>query len=191
MTSIERTAYPRFKRLITARELHVFFPPSEEERVWAEEVTDSDEHQLALLVALKSYQRMGCFPKVYDVPAQVVEFVRRAVELRRARCRCTRRAGRPSGTGRGCMSGARSATTARRVTVLAVGSYAHSGIAIPYCKSPLPALCAIASCLPRTRPGTPCFTNARPLPFATMTAEASPSVRRQESREASPSHGRS
>ncbi|MFF3260925.1 DUF4158 domain-containing protein [Streptomyces sp. NPDC002932] len=81
MTSIERTAYPRFKRLITARELHVFFTPSEEERVWAEEVTDSDEHQLALLVALKSYQRMGCFPKAYDVPDQVVEFVRRAAEL--------------------------------------------------------------------------------------------------------------
>jgi hypothetical protein len=81
MTSIERTAYPRFKRLITARELHVFFTPSEEERAWVEEVTDSDEHQLALLVALKSYQRMGCFPKAYDVPVQVVEFVRRAVEL--------------------------------------------------------------------------------------------------------------
>jgi hypothetical protein len=45
MTSIERTAYPRFKRLIKARELHVFFTPSEEERAWAEEVTDSDEHR--------------------------------------------------------------------------------------------------------------------------------------------------
>ncbi|MGK3945136.1 DUF4158 domain-containing protein [Streptomyces sp. RP5T] len=32
MTSTERTAYPRFKRLITARELHGFFTPSEEER---------------------------------------------------------------------------------------------------------------------------------------------------------------
>ncbi|WP_420078682.1 DUF4158 domain-containing protein [Streptomyces sp. JL4002] len=63
MTSIERTAYPRFKRLITARELHVFFTPSEEERAWAEETADSDEHQLALLLALKSYQRMGCFPR--------------------------------------------------------------------------------------------------------------------------------
>ncbi|MFJ3339535.1 hypothetical protein [Streptomyces sp. NPDC086766] len=52
MTSIERTAYLRFKRLITARELHVFFTPGEEERVWAEEVADPDEHQLALLVAL-------------------------------------------------------------------------------------------------------------------------------------------
>lgn len=40
MTSIERTAYPRFKRLITARELHVFFTPGEEERAWAREVTD-------------------------------------------------------------------------------------------------------------------------------------------------------
>ncbi|WP_367136694.1 MULTISPECIES: DUF4158 domain-containing protein [Streptomyces] len=71
MTSIERTAYPRFKQLITARELHVFFTPGEEERVWAEGVTDSDEHQLALLVASKSYQRMGCFPKVHDVPSRV------------------------------------------------------------------------------------------------------------------------
>ncbi|WAX79870.1 DUF4158 domain-containing protein [Streptomyces sp. KMM 9044] len=59
MTSIERSAYPRFKRLITARELHVFFTPGEEERAWVEEVTDSDEHQLAPLVALKSYQRTG------------------------------------------------------------------------------------------------------------------------------------
>jgi hypothetical protein len=81
MTSIERTAYPRFKRLITARELHVFFTPSEEERAWAEEVTDSDEHQLALLLALKSYQRMGCFPKPHDIPDQVIEFVRRATDL--------------------------------------------------------------------------------------------------------------
>ncbi|MFC4518222.1 DUF4158 domain-containing protein [Streptomyces ehimensis] len=96
MTSIERTAYPRLKRLITAHELHVFFTPGEEERASAEEVTDSDERQLALLVALKSYQRMGCSPKVHDVPEQVVEFVRR------------------SGTGRGCVSGAGCGTTARR-----------------------------------------------------------------------------
>ncbi|WP_406356922.1 Tn3 family transposase [Streptomyces sp. NBC_01635] len=81
MTSIERTAYPRFKRLITARELHVYFTPAEEERAWAEEVTDSDDHQLALLLALKSYQRLGCFPKQDDVPEQVVEFVRRVMEL--------------------------------------------------------------------------------------------------------------
>ncbi|MFH8574063.1 DUF4158 domain-containing protein [Streptomyces sp. NPDC017993] len=55
--------------------------PSKEERAWAEEATDSDEHQLALLLALKSYQHIGCFPKAHDVPDQVVEFARRTAEL--------------------------------------------------------------------------------------------------------------
>ncbi|MFH8977944.1 DUF4158 domain-containing protein [Streptomyces sp. NPDC017890] len=43
--------------------------------------TDGDEHLLALLLMLKSYQRMGCFPALEEVPEQVVEFVRRQVEL--------------------------------------------------------------------------------------------------------------
>ncbi|MFI1569142.1 Tn3 family transposase [Streptomyces sp. NPDC020490] len=79
MTSIERTAYPRFKRLITAHELHLFFSPTRDELEWAAGATDGDEHLLALM--LKSYQRMGCFPALEDVPEQVVEFVRRQVEL--------------------------------------------------------------------------------------------------------------
>ncbi|WP_416069976.1 DUF4158 domain-containing protein [Streptomyces sp. ME01-18a] len=84
MTSIERTAYPRFKRLITAHELHLFFSPTRDELQWAADVTDGDEHLLALLLMLKSYQRLGCFPALEDVPEQVVElFVRRAVELQR------------------------------------------------------------------------------------------------------------
>ncbi|MFE2094205.1 DUF4158 domain-containing protein [Streptomyces sp. NPDC059460] len=81
MTSIERTAYPRFKRLITAHELHLFFSPTRDELEWAADRTDSDEHLLALLLTLKSYQRMGCFPKVENIPEAVAEFVRRAVEL--------------------------------------------------------------------------------------------------------------
>lgn len=35
MTSIERTAYPRFKRLITAHELYLFFSPTRDELQWA------------------------------------------------------------------------------------------------------------------------------------------------------------
>ncbi len=81
MTSIERTAYPRFKRLITARELHLFFSPGLEEAQWAAGRTESDEHQLALLLMLKSYQRMGCFPKLGEVPDMVADFVRRALNL--------------------------------------------------------------------------------------------------------------
>ncbi|MEV0702126.1 DUF4158 domain-containing protein [Saccharopolyspora sp. NPDC050389] len=81
MTSIERTAYPRFKQLISAHELHLFFAPSREEAAWAAESTHSEGHQLALLLALKSYQRMGRFPKPEEYPAAVVDFVLRAVEL--------------------------------------------------------------------------------------------------------------
>lgn len=81
MTSIERTAYPRFKRLITAHELHLFFSPTRDELQWAADATDSDEHLLALLLMLKSFQRMGCFLSLEEVPEQVVEFVRRQVEL--------------------------------------------------------------------------------------------------------------
>ncbi|CDR01229.1 DUF4158 domain-containing protein [Streptomyces iranensis] len=81
MTSIERTAYPRFKRLITAHELHLFFEPSREEVEWATARTDCDEHLLAQVLVLKSYQRMGCFPKLDEVPNTVVDFVRRAADL--------------------------------------------------------------------------------------------------------------
>jgi hypothetical protein len=81
VTSIERTAYPRFKRLITAHELHLFFAPTRDEVEWASSATDCDEHLLALLLMLKSYQRVGCFPKLEDVPEMMVDFVRRAVEL--------------------------------------------------------------------------------------------------------------
>jgi hypothetical protein len=81
VTSIERTAYPRFKRLITAHELHLFFSPTRDEVEWASGATDCDEHLPALLLMLKSYQRMGCFPKLEDVPELVVDFVRRAVDL--------------------------------------------------------------------------------------------------------------
>ncbi|MEU9056436.1 Tn3 family transposase [Streptomyces sp. NPDC048384] len=81
MTSIERTAYPRFKRLMSAREMHVFFTPKREEIGWAQERTRSEEHLLALALALKCYQKLGYFPKAAEVPETVVEHVRGALEL--------------------------------------------------------------------------------------------------------------
>ncbi|MFG2115700.1 DUF4158 domain-containing protein [Streptomyces sp. NPDC048718] len=72
---------PRFKRLITAHELHLFFVPSRDEVEWAAARADCDEHLLAQLLTLKSYQRMGCFPKLEEIPETVVDFVRRAVNL--------------------------------------------------------------------------------------------------------------
>ncbi|MEU5583066.1 hypothetical protein ABZ791_36335 [Streptomyces huasconensis] len=50
MTSIERTAYPRFRRLITAHERHLFLAPTRDEAGWASSSTDCDEQLLALLL---------------------------------------------------------------------------------------------------------------------------------------------
>ncbi len=47
MKSIERTAYPQFKRLTSARVLYVFFTPAADEVAWARERTASPEALLA------------------------------------------------------------------------------------------------------------------------------------------------
>jgi hypothetical protein len=49
--------------MITARELADCFSQSYEEIAWARGLTLSDSHLLALTVWLKSYQRLGYFPK--------------------------------------------------------------------------------------------------------------------------------
>ncbi|MGJ6967166.1 DUF4158 domain-containing protein [Streptosporangium sp. G11] len=79
MTSVERTAYPEFGRLVFARELYTFFSPSEEEMEWVRAKTDTDEHQLALAVALKCFQKLGRFAKKGEAPAVVVEHVRQCL----------------------------------------------------------------------------------------------------------------
>ncbi|MEV5703555.1 DUF4158 domain-containing protein [Actinoallomurus sp. NPDC052274] len=65
---------------VGGRDLHVFYSPSPDEAVWARERTDTDDHLLALVVALKCFQRMGRFPKAGEVPEAVVDHVRRCLE---------------------------------------------------------------------------------------------------------------
>ena len=72
MTSIERTAYPQFRRLTTARVLHVFLTPTGDEAAWARERTDSPEALLALLVDLTCFQKMARFCPVEEIPQAVL-----------------------------------------------------------------------------------------------------------------------
>jgi hypothetical protein len=76
MTSVDRTAYPRFGRVVPGRELADAFTPADAEAEWARSRTQAPEHLLALAVLLKSYQRLGYFPKAEDVPSVVVRHVR-------------------------------------------------------------------------------------------------------------------
>jgi len=81
LASIDRTAYPRFKRVVSARELAEAFTPTTDEVEWARAKTTTERHFLALVVLLKCYQRLGYFPKLADVPAVVVDYVRGKLEL--------------------------------------------------------------------------------------------------------------
>src|SRR5690349_16802452 len=76
MASVERTAYPRFKRTITSRELYEAFTPGPSEVAWARGKARSSEHLLALVVLLKSFQKLGYFPGLDEVPELVVGHVR-------------------------------------------------------------------------------------------------------------------
>ena len=81
MTSIERTAYPRFKRVTSTREFDESFTPRRLEIAWTQGLTRSSAHLLALVVALKSFQRLGHFPAQSEVPDAVVDHVRRTLRL--------------------------------------------------------------------------------------------------------------
>jgi hypothetical protein len=81
VTSIERTAYPEFKRLTSARVLHVFFTPTEDEAAWAQERTETPESLLALLVDLKCFQRMARFCAREEIPDAVTDHVRHCLGL--------------------------------------------------------------------------------------------------------------
>jgi len=81
VASIERTAYPRFKRFLSVRELHVFYTPQTDEIVWARGVAGSDEHLFALVTQLKAFNRLGYFPALDEVPAEVVAHIRRDLRL--------------------------------------------------------------------------------------------------------------
>ncbi|MFC3453356.1 Tn3 family transposase [Amycolatopsis speibonae] len=81
MTAIDRTAYPRFKRVVSSKELAEAFTPSEGEVAWARSKVRSEapDQVVALLVWLKAHARLGYFPKLDAVPQLVVEHVAAAI----------------------------------------------------------------------------------------------------------------
>lgn len=77
MALIERTAYPRFAPRPPAGELARLYTPTLQELDLARRATRGGEAgQLAFLVMLKGFQRLGYFPKTDAVPAAVVAHLR-------------------------------------------------------------------------------------------------------------------
>ena len=82
MASIERTAYPQFKRNPVVRELVAAYTPTDAELAFITESARQPGHRLTLAMLLKSFQRLGYFPAIDDVPAAVVRHLRNALRYR-------------------------------------------------------------------------------------------------------------
>ena len=85
MPSVERTAYPRFNRNLTAQELSRFFTPTEEELALARAEARGERHQLCFLTLLKCFQRLHDFPVLGQIPAAVVEQIREHARIPKER----------------------------------------------------------------------------------------------------------
>ncbi len=83
MASIERTAYPRFKPSPLPSELRQLYTPTPAECSFARAWARGPAPTLALLVLLKSFQRLGYFPSVGEVPTAIVDHIRASLDLAR------------------------------------------------------------------------------------------------------------
>ena len=81
MTSIERTAYPRFKRQFTTKELTEIYTPTKSEIAFAYNTTKGESNILSLLVIFKSFQRLGYFPSIADIPLKIINHIRSHVKF--------------------------------------------------------------------------------------------------------------
>ena len=81
MASIERTAYPRFKRTLSARDLADIYTPTAQELAFVSQVARKPQLRLNLCVLLKAFQRLGYFPFLTDVPPTIVDHIRTTMRL--------------------------------------------------------------------------------------------------------------
>ena len=76
MASIERTAYPRFKRNPLAKELDALYTPKEDELHFANTMSRKEPTRFCILLLLKAFQRLGYFPDVEIIPSDIVQHIR-------------------------------------------------------------------------------------------------------------------
>jgi hypothetical protein len=80
MTAIERTAYPRFKQILSAKDLAEVYTPTPAERLVAHRFTKGRVAEVGFLVLLKTYQRLGRFVPLSEVPSSILEHITKPFE---------------------------------------------------------------------------------------------------------------
>jgi TnpA family transposase len=83
MASIERTAYPRFSvgRIVKEQELEKFYSVTPEETLYINKNIRGSGMRLNFTVQLKTYQRLGYFPKLATIPIVIIEHIRKSLGI--------------------------------------------------------------------------------------------------------------
>ena len=75
MPTVHDTAYPRLKNSISRRELTDLYTPTQAELELAARAAKSETAKLSFLVLLKTFQRLGYFIILGEVPRCIVEHI--------------------------------------------------------------------------------------------------------------------
>jgi len=75
MPSLHETAYPRLRTSVSAKDLAAVYTPTVDEISLAESVSRGFHAKVCFLVLLKTFQRLGYFVLLRDVPDQIVGHV--------------------------------------------------------------------------------------------------------------------
>ncbi|AFZ24411.1 transposase, TnpA family (plasmid) [Cylindrospermum stagnale PCC 7417] len=81
MPSLAETAYPRLKNQISSKELLEIYTPTDLELQFASQHTKGKVAKLGFLVLLKTFQRLGYFVLVKNVPDAIIKHIVEAVKI--------------------------------------------------------------------------------------------------------------
>jgi TnpA family transposase len=81
MSSIERTAYPRFTRAPSVKELREIYTPTPTDVAFVATKARGPAQKFALMILLKVYQRLHHFPDPQNIPGAVISHIRAVMKL--------------------------------------------------------------------------------------------------------------
>lgn len=81
MTAIERTAYPRFTRAPSVKELREMYTPTPGDVAFVVTKARGSSQKLALMILLKVYQRLHYFPEPQTIPGAIIAHIRAVMKI--------------------------------------------------------------------------------------------------------------